>query len=181
MRTTIRVALAALVMSGVALGAAGAQTDASQPKAAAGTAGAVAGTRTAGLTRPAEPPKGKPLTGAALDMETKAVASQLRCPVCQGESIDASPSELAVELKSIVKENLAAGYTEEQIKGYFVGKYGEWILLEPQAAGFNYAVYLLPPLALVAGAAFVYFMARRWTKPAPARVTADPTADTASR
>lgn len=181
MRTTIRVALAALLMSGATARTARAQADAAQPKASAGTAGAVAGTRTAGLTRPAEPPKGQPLTGAALDMKTKAVASQLRCPVCQGESIDASPSELAVELKSIVKENLAAGYTEEQVKGYFVGKYGEWILLEPQAAGFNYAVYLLPPLALVAGAAFVYFMARRWTKPAPARVTADPTADTASR
>ncbi len=176
MRTKIGVATA-LLMSSVLLHPAGAQQDPSQPKASAGTEGAVAGTRTAGLTRPAEPPKGKPLTGAALDMETKAVASQLRCPVCQGESIDASPSELAVELKSIVKENLAAGYTGEQIKGYFVGKYGEWILLAPQAAGFNYAVYLLPPLALVAGAGFVYFMARRWTKPAPARVPADPTAD----
>lgn len=180
MRTKIGV-VATLLISCVLLRAAGAQQDASQPKAAAGTEGAVAGTRTAGLTRPAEPPKGEPLTGAALDMKTKSVASQLRCPVCQGESIDASPSELAVELKSIVKENLAAGYTEDQVKGYFVGKYGEWILLEPHAAGFNFAVYLLPPLALVAGAAFVYFKARRWTKPAPARVTAEPTADTAPR
>lgn len=174
MHRSLRAAALALALTaGTALRAEAQEPN--QPKAAAGTFGAVEGASQAGLTRPAEPPRGQPLSGEALDMKTREVASMLRCPVCQGESIEASPSELAQELKNVVKEQLAAGYTDEQVKGYFVGKYGEWILQQPQAEGFNLAVYVLPPLALVAGAAFVFFMARRWTRPAPP-ASADSTA-----
>ncbi len=73
-----------------------------------------------------------------------AVASQLRCPVCQGESIQESPAELAKEMRQVVREQLAAGRSSEEVKAYFVSKYGEWILLEPKAHGANLTVYLLP-------------------------------------
>jgi cytochrome c-type biogenesis protein CcmH len=107
-------------------------------------------------------------TGAELDRLTKETASQLRCPVCQGESIEASPSELAVELKGVVREQLASGKTSEEVKAYFVERYGEWILLQPRATGFNWVVYLLPPVLLLAGGAALYALLKKWTRPTTA-------------
>ena len=101
---------------------------------------------------------------SVLDARTRALASELRCPVCQGESIEASPSELAVELKAVVREQLASGKSEDEVRAYFVARYGEWILLQPKAKGFNLAVYLVPPLVLLGGAAIVVLLVRRWTR-----------------
>ncbi|MBI4408850.1 MAG: cytochrome c-type biogenesis protein CcmH [Gemmatimonadetes bacterium] len=99
-----------------------------------------------------------------LEARTRLVASQLRCPVCQGLSIQDSPSELAQEMKQVVRAQLAAGRTPDEVKAYFVARYGEWILLEPEPRGFNLAVYLLPVLALLAGLAVVGVVVRRWTR-----------------
>ena len=101
---------------------------------------------------------------SALDVQTREVSSQLRCVVCQGLSIQDSPASLAVEMRAIVREQLAAGRTPEQVKEYFVQKYGEFVLLEPEPKGFNLLVYLLPVIMLLGGAAFVYFKAREWTR-----------------
>jgi cytochrome c-type biogenesis protein CcmH len=91
----------------------------------------------------------------ALERRTRDVASGLRCPVCQGLSIADSPSELALEMKGLVREQLAAGKTPDEIEGYFIEKYGEWVLLEPRAQGLNLLVYLLPVALVIGGAAFV--------------------------
>ena len=99
----------------------------------------------------------------ALEARVRAVASELRCPVCQGESIQDSPAALAQEMKAIVREQLSAGRTPDEVKAYFVEKYGEWILLRPKAHGWNVMVYLLPLLALVGGAAVVARVTRRWS------------------
>ncbi len=103
-----------------------------------------------------------------LESLTKAVASQLRCPVCQGLSIQDSPSELSQQMRTVVKEQLAAGKSEQQVKDYFISKYGEWILLEPQAHGFNVLVYALPALLVLGGAVFLVFIVKKWTAAAPA-------------
>jgi cytochrome c-type biogenesis protein CcmH/NrfF len=100
---------------------------------------------------------------ATLEERTRSVAAQLRCPVCQGLSLADSPSELALEMKDVVREQLAAGRTPDQVKAYFVAKYGEWILLEPPAHGINVVAYLLPGLALAAGLVVVWLALRRWT------------------
>jgi cytochrome c-type biogenesis protein CcmH len=100
---------------------------------------------------------------ATLEERTRNVAAQLRCPVCQGLSLADSPSELALEMKDVVREQLAAGRTPDQVKAYFVAKYGEWILLEPPAHGVNVVAYLLPGLALAAGLVVVWIALRRWT------------------
>lgn len=102
-----------------------------------------------------------------LEQRTSAVASQLRCPVCQGLSIQDSPSELAQQMRGVVRDQLAAGRTPEQVKQYFIEKYGEWILLEPEPHGFNILVYILPVVAVIAGAAVVIVAVRRWSRPAP--------------
>ena len=99
----------------------------------------------------------------ALESRVRAVASELRCPVCQGESIQDSPAALAQEMKAIVREQLAAGRTPDEVKAYFVEKYGEWILLRPKARGWNVLVYVLPLLVLVVGALVIARAMRRWS------------------
>ena len=109
-----------------------------------------------------------------LDAATSAVAATLRCPVCQGVAIQDSPSELAQQMRMVVKEQLAAGKTADEVKAYFVSKYGEWILLEPQAHGFNIVIYALPVLLVLGGAVFLVFIVRKWTAVTP--TTAGPAA-----
>lgn len=114
----------------------------------------------AGQGIPAGPPG-----DSLLEARTREVAAQLRCPVCQGNSIQDSPSELALEMKGVVREQLQAGKSPEDVKRYFVDKYGEWILLEPKAAGFNLVVYFLPVLGIVVGALVIWRAVNKWTTP----------------
>jgi len=100
---------------------------------------------------------------SALDARTSAVAAQLRCPVCQGLSIQDSPSDLARSMRSIVHDQLAQGRTPEQVKAYFVSKYGEWILLAPKPRGFNLVAYAVPVLVVIGGGAVIALAVRRWT------------------
>ncbi len=114
-------------------------------------------------SRPAAP--SVTVADSALDAQTRAVASTLRCPVCQGESIEDSPSDLAKQMRAVVRERLRSGETPDQVKAYFVSKYGEWILLEPTMTGLNILLYVFPVLLVVGGLALVVFLVRRWTTP----------------
>jgi cytochrome c-type biogenesis protein CcmH len=115
----------------------------------------------AAVTQAAPPPG----VDTLLDARAKNVASRLRCPVCQGESIQDSPAELAAQMKTLVREQLANGKSETEVLGYFTQKYGQWILLEPQAQGLNLIVYWVPVLFLVFGGAGLWFVVKRWTRP----------------
>lgn len=100
---------------------------------------------------------------SALEARTSAVASELRCPVCQGLSLQDSPSDLAQSMRAVVRDQLAQGKTPDEVKAYFVSKYGEWILLAPKASGFNLVAYAVPLLVVFGGGAFVVLAVRRWT------------------
>jgi cytochrome c-type biogenesis protein CcmH len=102
---------------------------------------------------------------SVLEAHTAALASQLRCPVCQGLSIQDSPSELSQQMRAVVKDQLREGKTPEQVKAYFISKYGEWILLEPKAHGFNVLVYALPVLLVALGLGVIVLAVRKWTRP----------------
>ena len=102
---------------------------------------------------------------SALEAQTKAVALSLRCPVCQGESIEDSPSDLARQMRAVVRERLRSGETPDEVKAYFASKYGEWILLEPTMKGLNVLLYVIPVLLVVGGLALVAVLVRRWTTP----------------
>lgn len=98
---------------------------------------------------------------------TKSIASQLRCPVCQGLSLQDSQSELSMQMKSVISDRIRSGQTDQQVLDYFMAKYGEWILLEPPARGFNLAVYLVPLVVLLGGMGVLYVSVRKWTQPGP--------------
>ena len=104
---------------------------------------------------------------SALEARTSAVAAQLRCPVCQGLSIQDSPSDLAQSMRALVRDQLAAGKTPDEVKAYFVSKYGEWILLAPKPSGFNLVAYAIPLLVILGGGALVVLAVRRWTASEP--------------
>lgn len=109
----------------------------------------------------------QPRSGAELETAVKALSAELRCPVCQGLSLKDSPTELSMEMKSVIRQQLAEGKTPEEVKQYFVGRYGEWILMEPTPQGFNLLVYILPWVGLALGGMLVFFLVRRWTRPQP--------------
>ncbi|MEO6444674.1 MAG: cytochrome c-type biogenesis protein [Gemmatimonadaceae bacterium] len=116
----------------------------------------------------AQQPTSAQMSESELERRTREVAAQLRCPVCQGNSIQDSPSELAQEMKGVVRDQLAAGRTPNEVKQYFIDKYGEWVLLEPTASGFNLLVYVLPVLMLLGGAFVIVRAVRKWTTAPPA-------------
>ena len=105
-------------------------------------------------------PDGAVLTGTLLDQKTAEVASVVRCPVCQGLSVNDSPSSMAVNMKQQVRDLLSRGYSREQILKYFETSYGEFVLLEPPKRGLNWLVWVLPALLLVAGLWFVFRITR---------------------
>jgi len=106
------------------------------------------------------------------------IAAQLRCVVCQSLSVADSPSETANQMRGIIRERLAAGDSPEQVKAYFVEKYGLWILLSPPRQGFNLLVWVVPFAALGAGLVLVLLLVRRWSR-RPAQVPAAPSPDDA--
>lgn len=99
----------------------------------------------------------------AIDRQVMALSAELRCPVCQGLSLADSPSELSLEMREVVRSLLEEGKSPAEVRAYFVSKYGEWILLEPDPKGFNMAVYILPIVALLGGVAFVVMLVKRWS------------------
>ena len=108
-----------------------------------------------------------PAFGAAppnLEEQTRAIATDLRCVVCQNLSVADSPSAMAQEMRAIIREQVAAGKTPQQIKDYFVSKYGEWVLLAPPAKGFSLLVWVLPFVVLIAGLALGIMFLRSWAK-----------------
>ena len=109
------------------------------------------------------------LTASAQEVDVRAqrVASKLRCPVCQNESVADSQSELSAQMRTLIRQKLAAGETEDQIIRYFVSRYGEWILLEPPRQGVLWIVWLAPAAALLGGAAVVIAYLRRTVRPRP--------------
>lgn len=84
-----------------------------------------------------------------------ALERELRCPVCQGISIADSPSTSAAQMRRVVAERLAAGASDEDVRAYFVARFGTWVLLAPASDGIGAVLWIAPGVAMVAGASFV--------------------------
>jgi cytochrome c-type biogenesis protein CcmH len=100
---------------------------------------------------------------AEVEARTHEIALELRCVVCQNLSVADSPSDLAKEMRALVREQVAMGKSRQEVLDYFTSRYGEYVLLSPPKRGFNLLVWGLPFVGIFAGAYGVYLMLRRWT------------------
>lgn len=96
-----------------------------------------------------------------LEARVQKLGKELRCPTCQGLSIADSPASMARAQLDKVRELVSAGKSDDEIRNYFVARYGEWILLKPKAQGFNWLVWLGPALLLILGFAVIFRQIRR--------------------
>ena len=104
-----------------------------------------------------EAPLFDPPSGAEVETRTYDLGKILRCPVCQGLSVADSQSDAAVAMKNRIKELVAMGYSDDQIIDYFIGRYGEFVLLQPKSE--HWFVWWMPLFGLGAGIGIV---ALRW-------------------
>ncbi len=115
-------------------------------------------------------------TGRAPTVEERAVAldRQIMCPICDGQTLDESRSGLAGQMRQVIREKLAAGEDEEQIRAYFSdpGRYGVIVLASPPASGFNLALWILPPVAALVGAGTLFLIV--WHRRRAAETAAAP-------
>lgn len=100
------------------------------------------------------------------DDEVNAIAKQLYCPVCENTPLDVCPTEACRQWRELIRTQLGQGWTEDQIKQYFVDTYGARVLSEPPRRGLNWLVYILPPVLILAGAFLLLRAMRTWTRPA---------------
>lgn len=92
----------------------------------------------------------------ALEARARAISKDLRCLVCQNESIDDSDADLAKDLRLLVRERLVAGDSDGEVKAYLVARYGEFVLLKPPFNPGTYLLWALPLLVLGAGGFVVW-------------------------
>src|SRR3954452_5296466 len=100
--------------------------------------------------------------------ETRArdLSRELRCMVCQNQSIDDSEAPLARDLRLLVRERISAGDSDSQVIDFLVARYGKFVLLKPRFNPHTLLLWLLPPLALAGGGLALFLYARRRTKAA---------------
>jgi len=104
------------------------------------------------------------LADPALELRARKLSAQLRCMVCQNQSIDDSDADLARDLRLLVRERIKGGDTDSEVLDYLVSRYGEFVLLKPAFSARNALLWLAPFGLLAAGAAVVFLAARRKQK-----------------
>lgn len=108
-----------------------------------------------------------PAAAQGMDEQAHAIAKELRCPICQGLSVADSPTELARQMRAIIRDKLAQGESREAIIRYFVERYGEGVMMAPPPRGLGLLAWLVPGVALLAGLAIVGLVLRSWLRGAP--------------
>lgn len=100
-----------------------------------------------------------------VDVRARSIAKRLQCPICESVSVADSPAELAVQMRGVIRVKVEAGETDDQIIQYFVGRYGEGILLEPPRHGFSALVWAGPVVALIFGGIALTLILQRRRRP----------------
>ncbi len=98
----------------------------------------------------------------SLDQRVHDVASQLKCPVCQGKSVADSPSTISQQMRGVIRQQLQQGQSEQQIIQYFVSRYGNTILWSPPKQGFTILAWVIPIAILLSGALLLMLVVRGW-------------------
>ena len=109
-----------------------------------------------GCSESAQPP--------SLEARAQSLDRSLICPVCPGETIDQSQATLANQMQAFVREKLRTGWTDRQIRQYFVDRYGDGVLAAPPKTGFNLIVWVVPPVGVLGGLLLLVLAVRamRW-------------------
>lgn len=101
------------------------------------------------------------LADPALEQRAREVSKGLRCLVCQNQSIDDSDAPLAKDLRTLVRERIEAGDSNDQVLDFVVDRYGDFVLLRPPVNAYTIALWVAPTLVLLAGVVGIYATVRR--------------------
>lgn len=104
------------------------------------------------------------LPDPALEVRARQISHDLRCPVCQGETIDDSNAPISRDLRLLVRERLVAGDSDAEVVDYIVARYGEFVLFNPRASGSGLILWLAGPAMLLVGGALAFALTRRKPK-----------------
>ena len=107
------------------------------------------------------------LADPALELRARDISAQLRCLVCQNQSIDGSDADLAKDLRLLVRERLTAGDTDDQVYAFLVARYGQFILLRPRFGWRTALLWGLPSLLLMIGIGVLWVSSRKRRTSAP--------------
>ena len=101
------------------------------------------------------------MTDAGKEVRARDLSRELRCMVCQNQSIDDSDAPLARDLRLLVRERIAAGDSDTQVMDFLVARYGEFVLLKPRLNSHTWLLWFLTPLALAGGGIALWMFGRR--------------------
>ncbi len=102
-----------------------------------------------------------------IDRQSREIASELQCPVCNNQNVHDSQSQLASEMRQIIRTKLEQGESREEIESYFVARYGESILLDPPKSNWSLLVWTSPILGILVGIVVVGLAVSRWSRKRP--------------
>jgi cytochrome c-type biogenesis protein CcmH len=121
------------------------------------------------------------MSNPAQEARARALSRELRCMVCQNQSIDDSEAPLARDIRLLVREHIAAGQSDAEVINFLVARYGEFVLLKPRFELHTLALWLVPPLALLLGALALVIQRRRRLADSGSREQAPLSADEEAR
>lgn len=98
------------------------------------------------------------------DQRAYQLSQQLMCPVCDGQTLDQSQAQISQDMKAVIRDKLEAGHTNEQIRAYFIQRYGEAVLAAPDSSGFNLVAWIMPFIIFAGGVLIVANAMRRMKK-----------------
>ncbi|MBB3446621.1 cytochrome c-type biogenesis protein [Rhizobium sp. BK379] len=114
------------------------------------------------------------LSDPALEARARTLSAELRCMVCQNQSIDDSNADLAKDLRLLVRERITDGDSDEQVLNYIVSRYGEFVLLKPRFSLRTLLLWGAPVLLILAGGiSLIVFARKRAGKPTGSKLTAE--------
>ena len=102
-----------------------------------------------------------------LDQRVHSIGEQLKCPVCQSESVADSSSALAQQMRGVIRQQLQEGKSDQEVIAYFQARYGEQIVWSPPWQGFSLLAWLVPIGLLLGGAILIFFILRDWRTLSP--------------
>ena len=99
-----------------------------------------------------------------LEKQATEISNELLCPVCRGQTVAESNSDLAKDFRQIIKTKLQEGQSREEILNYFISRYGDTVLASPPAKGFRLVIWILPIVVLLFGLIFLFRFLRMKSK-----------------